>query len=214
MLDWLAPKTGEKILDIACGMGELSLIIARKGAQVCGLDKSEKSIEVARQLSRMARISCDFKVGDALNLPYPNNYFDKIVCSSSLEHFADDDQALKEMKRVLRSEGHIVLTTDRFTVPIKEELKEKHRKRCFVMRYYTRESLQESFQKCNLSVRRSDYLIKSSLPGFFLKQWIKYPEPVFYWIAVAFWGYPLFLASEKLAGHREGGYTLIAEAVK
>jgi len=214
MLAWLAPRKGEKILDIACGVGELSLIIARKGAEVYGLDMSEVAIAGARRLSQRAGIPCDFRVGDAQHLPYPDGYFDKIVCSSSLEHFQDDRQALSEMRRVLKDGGRVVLTADRFTLPIKNELKEKHRKMCFVVHYYTRDSMGKSMRSCNLEMRRSDYLLKSPLPGFFLKQWIRNPKPAVFWIAVAFLGHPFFLVSEKLSGRREGGYTLIAEAVK
>jgi SAM-dependent methyltransferase len=214
MLEWLSPRKDERILDVACGMGELSLLIARRGAEVFGLDMSEAAIEAAERLSRKVKIPCEFRVGDAQKLPYPDGYFDKIVCSSSLEHFEDDSLAVGEMRRVLKNGGRVVLTTDSFTLPIKAELKERHRRKCSVMHYYTRESMEASFRNCNLGICRSDYLIKSSLASFFLKQWIKYPGPAVFWIAVAFCGYPFFIVSEKLAGGREGGYTLIAEAVK
>lgn len=214
MIAWLAPRKGEKVLDIACGMGELSLLVAQRGAEVYGLDMSEKAIEAARRLSKKTKIPCQFEVGDAQHLPYPDGYFDKVVCSSSLEHFKDDSLALKEMRRVLKDGGRVVLTADSFTLPIKDELKERHRKMCFVVHYYTRETLEASFRSCDLGIRRSEYLLKSSLPGFFIKQWIKSPKPAILWIAVAFLGYPFFLISEKLDRSREGGYTLIAEAVK
>lgn len=214
MLAWLSPRKGEKILDIACGMGELSLIIAKQGAEVDGLDASQVAIEAACRLSRATKITCEFRVGDAQSLPYPDGYFDKIVCSSSLEHFENDKLALREMRRVLKDGGRVVLTTDSFTVPIKPDLKEIHRKRCFVVNYYTSESLEASFKSCNLEMCRGEYLLRSPLSGFFVKQWIKRTKPAIIWIAIAFLGYPFFLVSEKFADSRGGGYTLIAEAEK
>jgi ubiquinone/menaquinone biosynthesis C-methylase UbiE len=56
-----------------------------------------------------------------------DGYFDKVVCSSSLEHFKDDIKALKGMNRVLKPNGSVVLTTDSFAYSINDELKEKHR---------------------------------------------------------------------------------------
>lgn len=214
VMAWLEPRKGEKILDIACGMGELSLRIAKKSGQVYGIDMSEDAVRFARWHSERAKIPCQFKVGDAEWLPYPDGYFDKIICSSSLEHFEDDNRALKEMRRVLKEKGRAVLTVDSFTLPISDELKDRHRQTCFVVHYYTRETLGKCFRGCGLDMCRSQYLIKSSLASFFFKLWIKYRKPAILWLAVSFFGHPLFLISEKLAGRRDGGYTLIAEAVK
>jgi ubiquinone/menaquinone biosynthesis C-methylase UbiE len=211
---WLAPREGERVLDIACGMGELSLLIAQKGAEVYGIDMSPEAIESARRLSKKAGIPCRYEVGDAQHLPYPDGYFDKVICSSSLEHFKDDTLALNEMRRVLKDNGRVVLTTDSFTLPISHELKERHRKMCLVVHYYTCELLEKSFHNCGLDMHRSEYIIKSSLTSFFLKRWIKCRRPVIFWLLVSFLGYPFFLVAEKLSGGRKGGYTLIAEAGK
>ena len=72
-------------------------------------------------------------------MPYPDEYFDKVVCSSSLEHFKDDIKALKEMHRVLKPNGSVVLTTDSFAYPISDELKEMHKEIAYVVNYYTPE---------------------------------------------------------------------------
>ena len=102
MLEWLDPKEGERILDVACGVGILSLKIAERGCEVHGIDISENAINSAKRLAERERIACEFKVGTAEYLPYPDGYFDKVVCSSSLEHFKDDIKALKEMCMVLK----------------------------------------------------------------------------------------------------------------
>jgi ubiquinone biosynthesis O-methyltransferase len=141
MLDWLDPKEGERILDVACGGGVLSLKIAERGCKVYGIDLSVNAINSAKRLAEREKMACKFEVGSAEDLPYQDGYFDKVVCSSSLEHFKDDIKALKEMNRVLKPNGSVVLTTDSFTYPISDELKEMHRKIAYVVNYYTPEKL-------------------------------------------------------------------------
>ena len=142
MLEWLDAKEGERILDVACG-GMLSLKIAENGCKIFGIDMSEDTIKYAKRRSEREGIPCEFEVGNAEDLPYPDRYFDKIVCSCSLEHFKNDINALKEMNRVLKPNGIVVLTTDSFTYPISDELKERHRKIHYVVNYYTAEKLND-----------------------------------------------------------------------
>ena len=57
MLEWLDPKEGERILDIACGGGALSFKIAEKGCEVCGVDISEGAINSAKRFSEREKIT-------------------------------------------------------------------------------------------------------------------------------------------------------------
>ena len=68
MLDWLEPKEGEKILDIACGGGALSLKIAEKSCEVYGVDISEDTINSAKRLAEREKIACAFEIGSAEGL--------------------------------------------------------------------------------------------------------------------------------------------------
>jgi len=124
MLEWLEPKEGERILDVACGAGTLSLKIAERGCKVHGIDLSEKAINSAKRLAEREKIVCEFKIGSAEDLPYPNEYFDKVVFSSSLEHIEDDIKALEEACRVLKLNGSIVLTVPSLTYLIGDKIKE------------------------------------------------------------------------------------------
>ena len=65
--------------------GELSLKIAECGCEVFGIDMSEGGIEHAKRLVEREGIACEFVVGSAEDLPYPDGCFDEAVCSSSLE---------------------------------------------------------------------------------------------------------------------------------
>ena len=70
--DWVIP--GEKILDLGCGSGRFYKVLKEKEISYFGIDFSEKLIEIAKQKYPKGR----FQVADILNLPFPNNYFDKI----------------------------------------------------------------------------------------------------------------------------------------
>ena len=72
MLEWLDPKEGERILDVACGPGQLSLKIAERGCEVCGIDGSEYGIYIARYLAKRLKVAAEFEVGNAEDLPYPD----------------------------------------------------------------------------------------------------------------------------------------------
>ena len=214
IFQWLDPGKSERILDVACGVGQLSLKIAGRGCEVYGIDMSEDAIDYARYLSKRVKIVCQFQVGNAEHLPYPDGYFDKIVCSSSLEHFHDDGKALTEMRRVLKQNGSVVLTVDSLTFPISKTLKDKHKKMAAVVHYYTRDMLRENLYHAGLEMYRSEYLLKSRLTSIFFKLNIRFKLPAVFWLLVAFAGYPFFLVSEKLSSRHDCGYTLLAEARK
>jgi ubiquinone/menaquinone biosynthesis C-methylase UbiE len=215
VLEWLDPKEGERILDIACGVGELSLKIAERCCEVHGIDISEDWIKRAKRLSERERIACEFAVGSADDLPYLNNYFDKVVCSSSLEHFKDDIKALKEMHRILKPNGIVVLTTDSFTYPISDDLKERHRKKFYVVNYYTHETLKGRFEISGFKMNRSKYLLNSRITSFFVNPLaIKQRWSGILGMVISFIAYPLCLVSDNLFGVKDKGYTLIAEGKK
>jgi len=151
----------------------LSLKIAEKGCKVHGMDISEDVINSAKRRAEREKIACEFKVGSAEDLPYPDEYFDKIVCSSSLEHFKDDLKSLKEMHRVLKPKGSVVLTTDSFNYPVSEEIKEMHRKIAYIANYYTIEKLKERFKNSGFEMNQSKYLLNSRITSFFVKIGIK-----------------------------------------
>jgi ubiquinone/menaquinone biosynthesis C-methylase UbiE len=214
MLEWLDPTEGERILDVACGEGALSLKIAEYGCKVYGIDISEDGLERAKRLAEREGITCEFRGGSAEDLPYPDRYFDKVICSSSLEHFKDDIKALKEMYRVLKPNGSVVLTTDSFNYPVSEELKEMHRKIAYVVNYYTIEKLKEQFEAAGFEMHRSEYFLNARITSFFFKIGIKLEWSGKLWMVISFIAYPLCLMSEGLFGVKDKGYTLIAEGRK
>lgn len=104
-------REGEAILDIACGTGVVARLAAQRlgPGQVTGLDLNTGMLAVARGVaSEGARI--DWIEGSALDLPFPPDSFDVVLCQLGLQFFPDQKRGLLEMRRVLKGGGRIALS--------------------------------------------------------------------------------------------------------
>ena len=98
-----------RVLDIACGKGTSAIFLAQKyGCRVEGLDISEDLIKEARDFARRKGLSdtLNFRVGDALDLPYSENEFDVAVSQTMLILVSDKRKAIQEAKRVVKPGGY------------------------------------------------------------------------------------------------------------
>ena len=105
--DYVTP--GDKILDLGCGNGRFFELLKDKDINYIGVDFSEKLIEIAKKKYPKVK----FQVADALDLPFPNNYFDKIYSIAVLHHIPSKEfrlQFLKETRRILKPNGLLILT--------------------------------------------------------------------------------------------------------
>ncbi len=105
----LAVRTTDRVLDIGCGTGELLSRLAAKypSARLAGLDPVPEMLEVAR-----GKVSAevDLRVGWANELPWPDNSFDLVVSCNMFHYITHPVDAVREMERVLRPGGRIVIT--------------------------------------------------------------------------------------------------------
>ena len=99
----IAPKLGERILDIAAGTGTSSAALARSGAEVIAVDFSRGMIETGKRLHP----DLTFVFGDALALPFNDDEFDIATISFGLRNTHDTSKALAEALRVTRPGGRI-----------------------------------------------------------------------------------------------------------
>lgn len=108
------PNEGDKLLDVGCGIGDLLKNFTSKSnnIELYGIDYSEKMIEQAKiNLGYIANLC----IGDAEALPYDCNMFDFIISCAAFHHFPNAEQALKEMKRVMKKDSKLLIYD--FTVP-------------------------------------------------------------------------------------------------
>ena len=96
---------GSNALDVATGTGDLAIELARRGAEVTGSDFAPAMLEIARRKAP----GLTFEAGDALELSYPDGSFDAATVGFGARNFADLDRGLREMTRVVRPGGRVVV---------------------------------------------------------------------------------------------------------
>lgn len=109
----LAVGPGDTVADIACGLGESSLQVARAtGARAIGVDLSSHSIATARRAAERSGLegSVKFLVADAEALPLADDAVDGVLCECSLCTFPDKERAAAELARVLKPGGRVALS--------------------------------------------------------------------------------------------------------
>jgi ubiquinone/menaquinone biosynthesis C-methylase UbiE len=117
VLEFLTPVQDKNILEVACGRGGFSRLLASKGAVVCGADFSEAAIKIAKEKllgdpPLAARVT--YVQADAQNLPFEAGSFDIVISCETIEHVPDPRVAVREMYRVCKPGGTLYLTTPNY----------------------------------------------------------------------------------------------------
>jgi SAM-dependent methyltransferase len=105
----LALQPGARVLDVACGSGNLSFPAARAGAKVTGVDIATNLIEMARERAAAEKASIQFDEGDAERLPYEDESFDVVVSMFGAMFAPRPEQVAAELGRVCRPGGRIAM---------------------------------------------------------------------------------------------------------
>jgi ubiquinone/menaquinone biosynthesis C-methylase UbiE len=111
LIDRARPKSGEAVLDVACGTGAVARLAAErmKAGRVVGLDFNPGMLTVARAVASKGA-SIEWFEGSALSLPFDDGSFDLVLCQLGLQFFPDRPRALREMQRVLAPAGRLALS--------------------------------------------------------------------------------------------------------
>lgn len=98
-----------RFLDIGCGLGHFCRFMKARNSELetYGIDFSPKAIELAEKIDP----KIDFRVADAMKIPFPDNFFDVVSALEIIEHLENPDEAIKEWKRVLKPKKKLFITT-------------------------------------------------------------------------------------------------------
>ncbi|MBD3665082.1 bifunctional demethylmenaquinone methyltransferase/2-methoxy-6-polyprenyl-1,4-benzoquinol methylase UbiE [Sulfitobacter aestuariivivens] len=113
MMDWLAPRPGQKLLDVAGGTGDVSFKFLKRAGHghATVLDLTEGMLVEGRKRAEAAQLadSLDWIVGDAMALPFENNTFDVYTISFGIRNVTRPQEALNEAYRVSRPGGRLMV---------------------------------------------------------------------------------------------------------
>jgi len=126
MMDWLAPKPGQKLIDVAGGTGDISFrFLSRAGSgHATVLDLTENMLATGKKRAESATTkgTIDWVVGDALTLPFADNFFDVYTISFGIRNVTHPYEALTEAYRVLRPGGRLmVLEFNKISIPLAQK---------------------------------------------------------------------------------------------
>lgn len=100
-------KPADHVLDVGCGVGILSNMLEKSGRSVVGIDISKNSIDhCKKQLLKLV-----FKQSTVYKIPSGDDIFDVVACNQLIEHLDNVEDAIKEMLRVLKPGGKLLVTT-------------------------------------------------------------------------------------------------------
>jgi ubiquinone/menaquinone biosynthesis C-methylase UbiE len=109
-LDAIRPLETDRVLDVACGVGRLTIALAKLTQHVTGIDLTAAMIDKGRTLQAETGVTnIDWHVGDVLPLPFPDGAFSLVVSQAAFHHLIDPAAVLTEMARVCSDEGRIAV---------------------------------------------------------------------------------------------------------
>ncbi len=103
-------KGTERVLDVATGPGYIAEVFAKESREVVGMDLTQAMLAIGRQRMEERGVkNVTFRVGDAQSVPFEQEQFDVVVCRLALHHMQQPAEVVKEMARVCRFDGTVLV---------------------------------------------------------------------------------------------------------
>lgn len=107
-------QEGEKVLDAGCGNGDYTRLLLLRGAKVWAFDYAKEMVAATKaRLEKDGLKAEEVTVNSVVNIPYPDEMFDAVVCLAVIDHVPDEERltAVAELARVLRPGGFLYINT-------------------------------------------------------------------------------------------------------
>lgn len=162
LLNKYLKKQDNKILDIGCGTGGMFKVLSKYG-KIWGIDRSKDAVHYAR----LRNYSEEVVEADIDKLPFENNFFDVTVCFDVLYHkwVKDDVTALKEMNRVLKSGGILVIREASYNW-----LRSQHDKLVWTNHRFNKKELVMKLEQAGFKVEKKSYVLFFLFPLALVKR--------------------------------------------
>jgi len=109
LIEISSSQHGDKIIDIACGTGDISLLFSEQKCDVTALDFSQNMLDVLEKRAKSLSVNINIIRGDALNIPLENNFFDLATIGYGIRNVDDPKKCLKEMARLVKKDGKVLI---------------------------------------------------------------------------------------------------------
>lgn len=158
---WANMPDGAVVLDVGCGTGDNLRYILRDKAEFFGLEYAEQTAAVAKKILGER---ADVRVGSATAIPFGDRQFDLIICIEVLEHISDDRAGFREIARVLKPGGTLILS-----LPYRHWFPSYY-KTMGHLRHYTRSDVEELLREAGL-------IVKQHLPNY--PRWSRFSNYIY-----------------------------------
>lgn len=170
VLKILGDVKGKSVLDLACGQGYFSRILAEQGAKVVGVDIADKLIAIAKEREKKKSLGIKYYVKDSAKLNgLPKSQFDYVVSNVSFHDIRNISKTIKECARVIKGGGKVIFS---ILHPIQDIAEEKKDKEGFYIkvRNYLSQVSSKHFMK---NILGNDIFIYHRSVGFYLQEFLK-----------------------------------------
>jgi ubiquinone/menaquinone biosynthesis C-methylase UbiE len=191
------------MLDVGCGDGYWTTRLANScKANAYGIDQNHTAIEKA---NRYRSTECTFLLASVDSLPFEDNLFHVVISLSALQFFKDAASALKEIRRVMRHDGLVIITSDAMDYhAISLRFRQLHQQKYFPVTYYSSQRLVSHLQTAGFRVLKTARWIHSPLSSNIMYLIERFGKIMYFASPILL---PLVLLSDKLSRTTAGGHT-------
>lgn len=139
----------DRVLDLGCGTGTQTLVVGRRCGSIVGVDVSETAVEQAQQMGTHfdGMIDASFHCTPIEAAGFDAESFDKVCSFCVIEHIPNYQEVLKELHRLLKPNGQMILSADSLETITDQKIIEQHARENFVFQYFREDSFRKALEE-------------------------------------------------------------------